>query len=427
MTNIFQEPWLRGFPGSGAVLTDPLKVCLLGAMDVGSLVVGQRTCCVMSIICVDSEGMRHLAQSNDRRGTKIWVKGHIPIGATVTGVDLLVTSVNPVEVEVDSKSFLVPVPTCDRNDLLRVLDLCSGLGGFSYAAVKAGFSVRAGVDQNGLWRKLFESIHEGVHFIAGDLVDSVVLQELLRLGLFHGTVCSGIACQPHSILGDRRGMDDPRAQSLPKTLQVAWLLQSAVLILECTPEILRDTQAQEILRQFTVATGFRMSQAIMKLGNTWCGKRDRWIAVLTAPVIPVCNLFDLPHATEVQVVRDLIPEFTPWHQFEQAQLTLNLYELSKYYQFAAGGIDSAWVKMLEKLPTLLHSAGNQLYTCACGCRAALSESRLRQRGLIGVLIPLGTSQNHMHIDMQHARYLHPLEMWVMMGGHPEVNMGHNLR
>lgn len=398
-------------------------------MDVSSLAVGQRTTTVMNIICLDSKGNQpwHLAQSHDRRGTKIWVRGKLPLGSMVAGAGLLVTSVTPVQLEVDERSFVVAVPPCTRSDLFRVIDLCCGLGGFSFAAAKVGFSVAMGVDQNGLWRKLFESLHEGACFCAGDLLDPSVLQELLSRGLFHGVVCSGIACQPHSILGDRKGMSDPRAQSLPRTLQVAWLMQAAILVLECTPEVLRDSQAQELLRQFTVATGFRMSQAILKLGNAWCGKRDRWIAVLTAPVVPVCNLLDLPSCTEVQVVRDLIPSFTAWHQFEQAQLTLNLYELSKYYQYAAGGMENVWVKLHEKLPTLLHSAGNQLYTCACGCRPALAESRLSQKGLVGVLIPLGTSQKHMHVEMHHARYLHPLEMWVLMGGHPEVCMGHNLR
>lgn len=388
---------------------------------------GQRLHLVLTIICFDSLGMMHLAQSSDRRGVRLWVKGELPREATVAGVDLLVTSLDPVQLDLDSQSFVVPVPPAARPDLYCVVDLCSGLGGLSYAAQQAGFKVKIGVDQNGLWRKLYEGMHEGVAFCTGDLVDPSVLRQLLTMGLFHGVVCAGIACQPHSILGDRKGMSDPRAQSLPKTLLVAWLLQAAVLILECTPEILRDPQAQEILRQYTVATGFRMVQTVMKLSNSWCGKRDRWIAVLTAPVLPVCQLPDMPKCDQVQFVRDLIPEFGVWPQFEQAQLTLNLYELAKYYQFAAGGIDAAWVKLAEKLPTLLHSAGNQLYTCACGCRAALSESRLRQRGLVGVLIPLPTCQTHMNIKMQHARYLHPLEMWALMGGKPDVGMGHNLR
>ena len=33
----------------------------------------------------------------------------------------------------------------------------------------------------------------------------------------------------------------------------------------------------------------------------------------------------------------------------------------------------------------------------------------------------------MHTCMEHARYLHPLEMWALLGGMPTVSMGHNLR
>jgi len=141
----------------------------------------------------------------------------------------------------------------------------------------------------------------------------------------------------------------------------------------------------------------------------------------------MCELQDMPQETSVPCIRDLIAEFGVWHQYDQAQLNLNLYELSKYYQYAAGGIDESFIKLHEKLPTLLHSAGNQMYTCACGCRAALSEQRLKQKGMVGVLIPLGTTQVHMNVCMRHARYLHPIEMWALMGGHPEVNMGSNLR
>jgi len=395
-------------------------------MDWETVTEGQRISMVMSMVCHDN-GSRHLMQSQDRRGIQIWVKGELPVVGAIAGTGFLVTTEHPLQLVVDDETFVVPIPPCEKAALFQVVDLCAGLGGFSVTASRLGFTVKAGVDHNGKWKQLFESSHPGADFVCGDLVDVGVLRHLMTQGLFHGVLCSGIACQPHSILGDRLGMADPRAQSLPKTLQVAWLLQSAIVILECTPEILRDPQAQELMRKFTVATGYRLTQTILKLGNAWCGRRDRWIAVLTAPVIPICDLPDLPAESPVQVVRDLIPDFTPWHEFDAKQLELNLYELSKFYQYAAGGIDGLFLKPNEKLPTLLHSAGNQLYTCACGCRAALSETRLRQRGLIGVLIPLGTCQTHMNMVMRHARYLHPSEMWVLMGGHPNFDMGHNLR
>ena len=382
---------------------------------------------VFTLICFNSKGNWHLVQSSDRRGMKVWISGVIPEASVVAGVELLVTSVQPICLAVDSQSVLVPVSLCSPDALSRVVDLCCGMGGFSSTASRLGFSVQAGVDQNGMWQSLFGTLHPGATFVCGDLADPSVVQKLMQQDLFHAVVCAGIACQPHSVLGDRRGMEDPRSDSLPKSLLIGWLLQSAALILECTPEILRDAAAQEVIRQFAVDTGFRVSQAIVKLGNVWCTRRDRWIAVLTAPVVSPCELLDLPMDSDIRVVADLIPEFQLWHQYDQNQLVLNLYELSKYYQFAAGGMEAIWLKPHEKLPTLLHSAGNQLYTCACGCRAALSDKRLSQRGLIGTLLKLGTSQVHMHVCMEHARYLHPIEMWALMGGMPNISMGHNLR
>ena len=428
LTNIFQSSGPGPFQKVGLCQQNTWgpPFSLWFAMDWTKFSVGQRVSLVLALIC-HSEGSWHLTQSSDRRGLKIWVRGKLPFEATMVGVDLLVTSLTPMQMEVDGDSLVFPVPVCTRAALTQVVDLCAGMGGFTAVIDRLGFHAKAGVDHNGIWRGLYQSLHEGATFHAGDLMDSVVLRELLGQGLFHGIVCSGIACQPHSVLGDRRGMSDPRAESLPKSLHLGWLLQAAVLILECTPEILRDAQAQEMLRQFCVATGYRLTQSILKLGNTWCTRRDRWIAVLTAPVVQVCELPDMPKGDQIRVIHDLIPAFTPWHQFDQDQLVLNLYELSKYYQYAAGGMDAVWIRVMEQLPTLLHSAGNQMYTCACGCRAALSEARLKQRGLVGTLIRLDTCQTHMNQCMQHARYLHPLEMWVLMGGSPKVSMGHNLR
>ena len=141
---------------------------------------------------------------------------------------------SPMQMEVDGDSLVFPVPVCTRAALTQVVDLCAGMGGFTAVIDRLGFHAKAGVDHNGIWRGLYQSLHEGATFHAGDLMDSVVLRELLGQGLFHGIVCSGIACQPHSVLGDRRGMSDPRAESLPKSLHLGWLLQAAVLILECT-------------------------------------------------------------------------------------------------------------------------------------------------------------------------------------------------
>lgn len=120
-------------------------------------------------------------------------------------------------------------------------------------------------------------------------------------------------------------------------------------------------------------------------------------------------------------------EIQVWSKYKQDQLVLNLCELSKYFAFAQGGIQTTFLRKDGQLPTLLHSAGNALYTCSCGCGAALSDARLQARELVGALVPLNSSQIHMNIEMQHCRYLYPLEMRCFMGGLPNVSFGLNLR
>ena len=102
----------------------------------------------------------------------------MPRSVTIAGVALLVASARPLHLTVDEQTVLVSVPVCDRAAFTRVVDLCCGLGGFSVTVDRLGFKVFAGVGQNGLWRKLFGS---------------------------------GIDCRPHSVLGDRKEMQDPWA------------------------------------------------------------------------------------------------------------------------------------------------------------------------------------------------------------------------
>ena len=200
-----------------------------------------------------------------------------------------------------------------------------------------------------------------------------------------------------------------------------------MVVLECVVEIQQDKAVQDLLRAFALATGYRISQQVIRLQNAWCSRRDRWFCVLSAPVLGLCQLYDLPVLDSFQVVRHVMPCIRQWPEFDHAQLQLNLYELSKFHAYASGGIENMYLKLDGKCPTLLHSAGNQLYTCACGCRAAFSEQRLKSRGLFGVLVPLDTSQIHMNQVMTHCRYLHPQEMWALMGGIPGIPTGHNLR
>lgn len=136
---------------------------------------------------------------------------------------------------------------------------------------------------------------------------------------------------------------------------------------------------------------------------------------LTSLIWSISHLYGQWYPT----VELVMPFVRTWDETEEKELQLDLYELSKFHNYAVGGVRSFVLDGKKQLPTVLHSAGNQLNPCSCGCRSPLSIQRLEQKGLIATVVPLPASQRHRGVSMQHARYLHPCEMFVLNGGPPD--------
>ena len=291
-----------------------------------------------------------------------------------------------------------------------------------------GFRTLAGVDLNGKWEPLFHACHpSSPPFITGSCGDVSVVRSLLELGACHSVCLAGINCQPFSLAGDRRGLDDPRSASLFQALQTAWLIQAPLVVLECTPEIARDSQAQAVLASFAAASGCFFTQSILSLQEVWCTKRERWYGVFSAPPLGPIEIPPVPRLRDFGQIGLVMPFVKQWGVEDLAQLELSLYELSKYYAYAAGGVQKSFLDLRGVLPTLLHSCGNQLYDCQCGCRKALSLTRLASRGLFGTLVALDGFVIHESQHLQKSRYLHPREMYLMQGGSPAIHWGENHR
>ena len=366
----------------------------------------------------------------DKPCRKILVRGSFPDQSVLTWtiVEAKVCEVSPLTIEFSGETSLFPVPPCDRTKLNQVIELCCGIGAFSSVGTPLGFHVLAGVDLNAKWTSLFASLHSATaHFIQGDCGCLGVVRQLLGIGGMHSVVLSGISCQPFSVAGDRRGLLDPRSSSLPSSLRTAWLLQSPVIVLECTPEIQKDVGVQAMLKQYQQATGCCMTQTLIALQDVWCTKRERWFAVLSAAPVGPIVIPPPPALRGPLVVGDIMPFLLDWSEEDMKQLGLTLYELSRFYAYAASGIQKAFLDLKSKLPTLLHSCGNQLYDCQCGCRKALSHERIASRGLFGTIVACGSVIYHEHQHLQNARFLHPKEMYLMQGGSPALDFGPNHR
>ena len=382
-------------------------------------------------VCSADDGSKHVFRVALADGKLMKVMGTLPCSAdTMTFLDAKVDSVVPFTVQVSEMTQVFAIhPACYSN-ATSLVELCSGIGCSTMEAARVGFSLRAAVDQNARWKQIFDECHPEFStsvYIAGEASCTAVRSELFARDCQHGVFVAGINCQPFSSLGDKRGLQDSRSDSLTQVLDTAWMCQANTLVLECVPQIASNQAAQTILREFCQRTGYHMTQHEQHLHTTWCARRSRWFAILTAPVLGKCVVPPIPPQPQYAKVQDVMPYVREWDPAEIEQVQLSLYEMAKFDMYAPGGIRGSFLQKQKTLPTCLHSAGNQLYPCQCGCRAALSHERLSKDGLHAALVDLGTTQMHMGVEMSHARYLHPREMFLLNGGNPKKTFGNNAR
>ena len=384
---------------------------------------------LQAVVIDDNLTGKHLFRSIDTSNQWMIVKGALPKQAdffAIMGLQCCKEGSRFTAI-IDVDSLVMPLPPPCFSSYNNIVELCCGLGAWSTAGLELGKTVLAGVDQNGRWSQLFEKLHPSSHFVEGDLISQKAIGELFEKGASRSIVLAGVSCQPHSRAGDRKGMLDERSSSLPKAIRAAWLLQAPCLILECVPEVRDDKEFQNILKQACKEAGYVMDQRVLHLQDLWCARRDRWFCVLMAGPLGRCTLEDLPTTSMHSSVRSIMPYLQTWPLSDMEQITLGLYELCKFYDFASGGIENLYLQMDKLLPTTLHSIGNQMYPCACGCRAALSLQRLAAKGLFGVLIPMDHLFVHENLQRRSCRYPHPQELWLLNGGLPKTDFGSNMK
>ena len=345
---------------------------------------------------------------------------------TLVDAKVIESSQLPV-IEVGETTSVHMMSNYTARQLRSMVDLCCGMGFFSSVAKDLNITTLVGVDCNPKWQSLFHGLHPGSSFMVGDVGDKAVLRQLLQSGAEHSWVVAGVACQPHSKAGDGRGMADPRSLSMPMALKLGWLLQCPVIILECVAEVMKNAEFQTILQGFCKATGCCLTQKILHLSDVWPTARTRWFGVLTSCALGSVEIPSLPKDWAKSTVEEVMPFLKAWPSEQHDQIELSLYELAKFYEFAPGGIEQLYISMKGRMATCLHSAGNQLFACKCGCRGPFSLERLSSKGLFATLIPLANTTLHINQHMRHCRYLHPVEMMLMNGCIPQDLFGQDLR
>ena len=111
---------------------------------------------------------------------------------------------------------------------MKVLDLFSGIGGFSLGLEAAGFETAAFCEYDQEAQKVLRKNWPDVPIFSD--VRTLTKQELQDNGIQNiGLICGGYPCQPFSLAGERRGAEDdrhlwPEMFRLVKELRPTWVI-----------------------------------------------------------------------------------------------------------------------------------------------------------------------------------------------------------
>lgn len=102
---------------------------------------------------------------------------------------------------------------------IQIIDLCSGMGGFTIGSQVLGLETKAFVERNHLACLALKANFDG-DIIQGDLENDEILKRLHRLKQScHLQITGGFSCQGYSRQGDMLGLDDHRSHTLQGILR----------------------------------------------------------------------------------------------------------------------------------------------------------------------------------------------------------------
>ena len=150
-----------------------------------------------------------------------------------------------------------PIPTTSRSEM-KILDLFSGIGGFSIAAHLAGFEVVAHCEiepfPQAVLRHRFPEI---------PIFDDI--RTLTKKSFYEKTglkkidiVCGGSPCQGFSVAGLQRGFGDNRSHLFSGQLRVARELGAKFIVWENVPGALSSNKGRDFARVLSEFTGWNL-------------------------------------------------------------------------------------------------------------------------------------------------------------------------
>ena len=154
----------------------------------------------------------------------------------------------------------------------------------------------------------------------------------------------------------------------------------------------------------------------------WPAKRCRWWCLLVPDVVPLEEVLPWPSSASFKKVREVLPAPSVT-QHEYCSLELSDYELQQFEKRRP--ITKYLLDLDRPLPTALHSWGNQVLSCPCGCRNAPFRQKRLDRGICAVLVrgPSTTitgAPNFRHLSAREVGLLCGLSPLTDCGAEPRL-------
>ena len=360
-------------------------------------------------------------------GQIVRVSGLIPPSAhcanRVTLVDCKFLSVGMiVDLEVDDSSTVLCHQSLSMSHVFNLIEICAGVGLSALGFEKAGFRQVCAVEKQPKLAALHQRVHPDVPVICADITDDSAVCQVFAQCPEPATVMAGFSCQPFSRGGSQQGEHDSRSTSLPGTLRFMHMVQAPALILECVVPARTNQYVRQHVHALTSQLGYHVVDCTLKLEDVWSACRYRWWVIATHPCIGAVKIPPYPQGCTL-VVRDLMPYVHRWPAEDEHQLVLTPEEIRK---FQAGGLalKQYAVKPEQKLPTALHSWGNQTTECPCQCRSqSFSDGLLIAKGIYSQLLQMPPTDDAPGL----WRHLHVLEVSLLNGVPLHLRWGHEQR
>ena len=206
--------------------------------------------------------------------------------------------------EANSNTRVLHVPALTEDDILNLVEPCSGLGALGVGAAYAGWKSILVNDVQASILQLAGDYSEATQ-VLGDISDDDTIWKLWNLHPRRSAMGFGFACQPFSKLGDQRGGQDDRSKSLTGGLRAAWLMHSPVIVMECVADAASSSFVRKEIQKFVQSTGYNQSDQILELSSMWPCARRRWWMVLTAGFMGKVTVPELPALPQGPTLCDL--------------------------------------------------------------------------------------------------------------------------